>query len=228
MTTVAAAARAMKSRGFENRNPGNIDFDPRNRWRGQIGIEPAPRNGGRPRFAVFESHEYGIRALAMLLTTYYDRHGLRTIRQIVNRWAPPNENHTHRYASFVDDMMPRHTADDRLDLHSYADMRELVVAIIKFELGGMPYEDAAIDRGLAMAGLPKPVQTLADAAATSTGRSALDMATAVGAAAPAAAVVQAMSGLPQWTGVALVLAVTGIVLLLILQRRRDRPTPAEG
>jgi len=75
-----------QTRGYRNRNPGNIDHQPANRWQGLADppIETAPP-GSRARFARFVSHEYGIRALAVLLTTYQDRHGLRTIRGIITR-----------------------------------------------------------------------------------------------------------------------------------------------
>src|SRR4051812_2651489 len=109
-----ASTAAVNSRGFRNRNPGNIDFAPSNKWQGQVGLGDGWLPAGQRRFAAFESHEYGIRALAMLLTTYQDRYGLRTIRQIVSRWAPGNENDTGAYVRFVDQRMPRHGADDTL------------------------------------------------------------------------------------------------------------------
>lgn len=146
-------SRVLQSRGYRNKNPGNIDFNPRNKWVGQVGIEPAPHDNGRPRFAVFDSHEHGIRALAMLLQTYQDRHDLKTIRQIINRWAPSNENNTNSYVRFVDDFLPNHSADDPIDVHKYADARLLVEAIIRKELGGNPYDDATINEGLRRAGV---------------------------------------------------------------------------
>ncbi len=101
-------------------------------------IEPAPP-GGRARFARFVSHEYGIRALALLLTTYQDRHGLRTIRGIVTRWAPGAENDTEAYIAAVARRMDRHPRAE-LDLHRHEDLRPLVEAIIVHELGGNPYD----------------------------------------------------------------------------------------
>lgn len=142
-----------EARGYRNKNPGNIDFNPRNKWVGQVGIEPVPRDNGRPRFAVFSSHEYGIRAIAMLLQTYQDRHDLKTIRQLINRWAPNNENNTNSYVRFVDDFLPNRTADDPIDVHKYADARLLVEAIIRKEIGGNPYAPSVIDEGLRRAGV---------------------------------------------------------------------------
>jgi len=205
------------TRGYRNRNPGNIDYNPANAWQGQVGIET---NGNPPRFAAFSSHEYGIRALAALLTTYYDRYGLDTIRDIINRWAPPVENKTSAYALAVSDSTG-FTLDDRLDMHTYAHMRPLVEAIIKHELGGQPYPDAVIDEGLRLAGLPRPVTTVSAAASTGTGKGAGAVAAAVALAAPAAPLVQSLAGLPTWTGVALVVSVALVALAVILTKRRD-------
>lgn len=211
------------SRGFRNRNPGNIDFNPANKWQGQVGIEQAPPNGGRPRFAVFESHEYGIRTLAALLTVYQDRHGLRTIAGIINRWAPGNENNTAGYIARVARITGR-AASDQLNLHTYADLRPLVEAIITVELGANPYDAATIDRGLTLAGVPKPVETLRAAAATGTGRGVVTGVAATGVVAvavQAAPAVSALQGLDWRVGVALV-AAAGIaaVVYVLTQRKR--------
>lgn len=139
------AEKARQARGYRNRNPGNIDWSASNPWLGQMGKE----HGGR--FAVFETHEYGIRAMARLLQNYQAKHGLHTIRAIINRWAPPVENATGAYVDRVDAAMPRHGADDRLDLKSFPDLRELVEAIITVELGGQPYDAATIDAGVRLA-----------------------------------------------------------------------------
>lgn len=211
------------SRGYRNRNPGNIDWNERNRWQGQIGIEPPPRNG-RPRFAVFESHEFGIRALAALLTTYQDRHGLRTIRGIVNRWAPPVENATGAYVAFVSQRMKR-DPDDRLNLHTYADMRPLVEAIIHKELGGQPYDNATLDEGLRRAGVVKPVDTLRAAAKTGTGKGAVQGAAATGAVAvlvQAAPALAGLQGLDWRVGVAIVVAAAVTAAWWVMVLRRDR------
>lgn len=209
-----------QSRGYRNKNPGNIDWSERNKWQGQVGRE---QSGNPPRFAVFESHEYGIRALAMLLTTYQDRHGLRTIRGIVNRWAPPTENNTGSYVDFVDRFLPNHGPDDRLDLHTYADMRLLVEAIIRKELGGNPYDSATIDAGLRLAGLTPgrvsatgTARAAAGTAAAGVGAVAVvqPLAEAVAQAAPALSV---LNGLAPWLAVLVIVAAAGF---FIWQRSR--------
>ncbi len=213
-----ASTDPMRARGYRNKNPGNIDYNPANKWQGQIGKEAGP-NG---RFAVFSSHEYGIRAIAALLTTYQDRHGLRTIRQLINRWAPPDENVTSAYVRHVAELTG-HDPDAKLDLHRHADMRGLVVAIITHELGGQPYSSRVIDEGLRLAGLRPLAASLVAAATTAEGQSALGWAGLATAAATAAPAIEAVGGLPPWIGVAVVLAVAAVAVAVVLTRRRDTP-----
>lgn len=205
------------TRGYRNRNPGNIDWNERNKWQGQLGREAS---GNPPRFAVFSSHEFGIRALAMLLTTYQDRHGLRTVRGIIERWAPGSENHTEAY---VDAVAGRtgFAADAPLDLHGWTHLRPLVEAIIIHELGGNPYAAATIDEGLRLAGVARPVNSIADAARTGTGQGALTVGAVAAAAATAAPAVQALGALPPWVGVALVVAAASVAVALVLVGRRQ-------
>lgn len=147
----SADAKAMQARGYRNRNPGNIDWSAQNGWLGQIGRETLA--DGKPgRFAVFDTHEHGIRALSRLLITYGERHGLRTVAGIINRWAPPNENITSSYVAFVARLVGV-KADDPVDVTQYAIARPMVEAIIRKELGGCPYPASVIDAGLKLAGI---------------------------------------------------------------------------
>lgn len=141
-------------RGIRNHNPGNIRHgDP---WQGLAKSQPDKA------FATFTSDAYGIRALARTLITYQDKYGLRTIRQIIGRWAPPNENNTAAYVSAVAVQTGRQ-ADDQLDAQSYAHLRPLLESIIRHENGKGPlatpntwYDAATIDKALALAGVEPP------------------------------------------------------------------------
>jgi hypothetical protein len=208
-------AAPRSSRGYRNRNPGNIDWSANNPWQGQVGKE----DGLSGRFAVFESHEYGIRALASLLIRYQDRHGLNTIAGILHRWAPGSENDTGAYVAAVS-RATGFAPDERLDLHSYACLRPLVAAIIGHELGGQPYPAAVLDEGLRRAGVLRAVGTLGEAAATGSGQAAITVGSAAAAAATAAPGLIALGGLPQWLGVALVLAAAAIAVAIVLSKRR--------
>lgn len=84
----------MAARGIENNNPGNIRRS-NEKFVGEI------RPSLDPEFKQFRSMAYGYRALMRVLKTYYHKHGLRTIRGIINRWAPTTENPTGNYISAV-------------------------------------------------------------------------------------------------------------------------------
>jgi hypothetical protein len=203
------------TRGYRNRNPGNIEHVPANKWQG---LADPPSDG---RFCRFVSHEHGIRALAALLTTYQDRHGLRTVRDIIGRWAPPRENDTGAYVAAVARRLGV-GADDPVDLHRHDQLRPMVEAIIAHECAGLAYPPAVIDRALTLAGVPPPApETLRQVATTTgTGRGAV----AVGAAgvatvaAQAAPAIQALGGLAPMVAIAVILAAILGVLLWRLRR----------
>ncbi len=84
------------ARGIRNRNPGNIQTSGWTiRQLGYTGPEP------QGRFATFDTMAHGVAALLRLLLVYRDQHGLKTVRGIINRWAPPNENDTSAYSITV-------------------------------------------------------------------------------------------------------------------------------
>ena len=80
------------SRGLANNNPGNIRRS-KVRYKGEV--QPSRD----PSFKQFESLAWGYRAVFMLLHTYRVRHGLRTIREMISRWAPPSEPYRRTRAS---------------------------------------------------------------------------------------------------------------------------------
>lgn len=81
-------------RGYWNNNPLNIRLNPGNSWKGKI---LANTDGV---FEQFVSMPYGFRA-ALVLFRNYIRKGDNTLAKIVAKWAPPTENHTNIYTSFV-------------------------------------------------------------------------------------------------------------------------------
>jgi hypothetical protein len=210
------------ARGYRNKNPGNIDFNPANKWQGQVGREAT---GNPPRFAVFESHEFGIRALVALLTTYQDRHGLNTITGMISRWCPPKDDHagnqrTDLYIKFVSDKTG-FDANEVIDIHQYIYAEPLVKAIIQKEIGGQPYSQAVIDEGLRRAGVVKPVASFKEAAQTGSGKSAIQVGAIAAAAATAAPALTALSAVPAAVGVVLVLCVTALAIFFVLRNRQD-------
>lgn len=82
-------------RGLRNCNPLNIRHSS-SRWQGMRSQQQDAA------FVQFEAMEWGWRAAFRLLTrTYYQSYRLDTIRTIVARWAPSNENNTQAYINRV-------------------------------------------------------------------------------------------------------------------------------
>jgi hypothetical protein len=145
----------LQTRGYRNRNPGNIRHAKGVRWQGQADQQP---DGA---FVSFTDHKWGIRALCRVLITYQDgrRAGdgskIDCVRDIIERWAPPSENNTKSYQDHVAKLM-KVGVDDTLDVYDWHTMKGLVKAIITHELGGQPYDEATLDSGLIAAGLQLP------------------------------------------------------------------------
>lgn len=83
----------MLPRGLRNNNPLNIRIG--NTW---LGEREHPTDG---EFEEFVTLAYGVRAAFIILRRYIRRYHLNTIRLIVERWAPRNENETEKYIQFV-------------------------------------------------------------------------------------------------------------------------------
>ena len=87
----------MEPRGIRNNNPLNIR-NSADKWQGLSTLQEDRE------FFQFVSMEYGWRAAFVILCrTYYGKYGLKTIRDIVSRWAPAKENNTEAYIRHVSD-----------------------------------------------------------------------------------------------------------------------------
>lgn len=139
----------MTARGIRNNNPGNIDFNPRNNWQGQLGVEP----GGR--FAIFDSPENGIRAAGKLLLNYRGKDGMPgvgkpgidTPLEFISRWAPSSENDTLSYAQAFAKRLGVGIRDS-INIAEPKVLRAAVVSIIVHENGLNPYKDSIVDEGI--------------------------------------------------------------------------------
>lgn len=130
-------------RGIRNRNPGNIRKSG-DRWKGLAPLQSDPA------FFVFETPLWGIRAMAVILRNYQRRHRLKSLAQIIGRWAPAGENDTAGYVAAVSKAMnigPR----AQLDLNDAASLRALIAAIIRHENGHQPYDLGTIDMAIDLA-----------------------------------------------------------------------------
>lgn len=131
------------TKGLRLNNPGNIerDGDP---WQGLAPDQPDPR------FCKFSTPEYGIRAICKIIRVYQKKYKARSIRDIINRWAPPTENPTDHYAANVSKWsgIP---VDAVLDTSDPAVMAGIVKGIIRQENGVQPYPDETINAGVSLA-----------------------------------------------------------------------------
>jgi hypothetical protein len=128
-----------KPRGIRNNNPGNIRHG--SPWLGMTQYQPDSD------FIKFNSPVYGIRALNKILKTYSTQHKIKTVRGVVSRWAPSNENDTESYVLSVADKLDVQP-DQVIDIKNHAP--ELTTAIIYHENGQQPYSTTVINTGVAM------------------------------------------------------------------------------
>lgn len=118
----------MKSRGLRNCNPGNIRRTPQ-RWQGEV----VPSRDGA--FKQFISMAWGYRAMLVLLDTYRRKYGLETLRGIISRYAPPEENDTSAYVDAVAKWAAIADPDAPLDFADADRMKALVAAMSRVENG---------------------------------------------------------------------------------------------
>lgn len=114
-------------RGLRNNNPGNIR-------RSSDIFQGEKTPGSDQAFKQFETMAYGYRAIFKILASYSRRHQLHTIRGMIGRWAPANENNTSAYVSLVSSYsgIP---ADAPLDVQDPALMIPVVAAMSRVENG---------------------------------------------------------------------------------------------
>jgi len=159
-------------RGLRNFNPGNVDRGT-DRWLGM-----SDDQSGDSRFIVFTAPEYGIRCVMRLLITYHERHGLNTLRGIINRWAPAQGKnpttgvaYTQNTAGYIGhaSRLTGFDPDEQLDLFDRDTNVRITKAIIRHENGdprshGLPefwYDDDMYAKAAALAGFVAEVKPLA-------------------------------------------------------------------
>lgn len=131
------------TRGERNNNPGNIreSAGDKTKWVGERATDDDKA------FEEFIKPEDGIRALAVTLHTYYTKYALNTVKAIIWRWAPSNENNTHAYIAAVAAQM--HVApDSALNLADVDILVSLVKAIIHHENGRCIYPDPVVQEAV--------------------------------------------------------------------------------
>ena len=138
--------------GMRNNNPGNIKEVGEN-WQGMV--PRALRNEDGRTFVQFSTMPWGIRAAYRVLRTYRDRHGLNTVRKIVNRWAPPGPEQSQTVVTNYMNAVARAAGvgpDDVLP-DTPAKNRAVLTAKFAFENGGQMPSASDLAEGFELAGI---------------------------------------------------------------------------
>lgn len=149
----------MEPRGIRLNNPGNIRKSSAV-WQGAAEDQPDAA------FVKFTAPEWGIRAIARVLIVYQDKRKagdgskVDTVKDFIERWAPPNENNTGAYVEHVTKIMAI-GATATIDVYDYSTMLGLVKGIILHENGKNPYPDWVLEKGIKLAGILPPDKALA-------------------------------------------------------------------
>jgi len=115
----AAVAPTAEGKAGVYNNPGNVEAT--EGWAGDTG----ERYGENGRFAVFDSPEMGLRALMRdVRTKIKDSKG--SIKQMITKYAPPNENPTDKYIAYVEKAVGKKKA-------ALKDAPAITKAILEFE-----------------------------------------------------------------------------------------------
>lgn len=132
--TVREKELQLLTRGYRNNNPGNI-IKSSITWLGKIFSKDS-------KFEQFDTMQNGVRALMKLLRSYYYTHKLTTIRQIINKYAPPIENETDAYINAV---CREVGIGPDVIFHFYDLVKPLAKAIVKHENGVQAIDEQTYD-----------------------------------------------------------------------------------
>lgn len=135
----------MTSRGIRNNNPGNIDYNPGNKWKGLLPPDPLIES----RFCRFESPECGIRAIMCLLRTYQRKYHCDSVLALINRYAPDIENNTSSYVKSVCNALSVNS-NEKISTDDKNTLIALTKAIIQHENGSQPYDNETFEKAYSL------------------------------------------------------------------------------
>lgn len=143
--------------GLANNNPGDLKCCDGNNWQGLAG------NDGT--FDTFTDTTWGIRAMAVDLTTKINSDGLNTITAIISDYAPPSQNPTAQYIANV--ASSTGFSPTQVLTADAITLAKLIRAMINQEIGAtlsaQYVSDSDIQAGISMMGasVPSPTEQLA-------------------------------------------------------------------
>lgn len=148
------ADKVLNTSGYKGCNPLNVRASS-DKWRGSIGQSD---NG----YVIFSTPMDGIRAAATVIKNYGTKYGINTVRDIVSRYAPASENPTDDYIANVC-KGTGYQPDEKLDTKNPEVLKKLVTAMMKQEIGDVPYSEETINEGVQRAlGNATPAQQTAE------------------------------------------------------------------
>lgn len=131
--------KVLNTSGYKGCNPLNVRASS-DKWKGSIGSSD---NG----YVIFSTPMDGIRAAATVIKNYGTKYGINTVRDIVSRYAPASENPTDDYIANVC-KGTGYDPDEKLDTKNPEVLKKLVTAMMKQEIGDVPYSDETINEGV--------------------------------------------------------------------------------
>lgn len=138
-------ASADHIRAVRNNNPGNVRVGAK--WQGLMPREQmTPEQAAETAFCVFQSPEWGFRAMATIFKNYARLDKITTLRQAISRWAPPSENNTKAYVQSVADYTGC-DPDKPFGFQSPANMASLCKAVSIHECGGWFFQQSDLMNG---------------------------------------------------------------------------------
>lgn len=146
--------KVLNTSGYKGCNPLNVRASS-DKWRGSIGQSD---NG----YVIFSTPMDGIRAAATVIKNYGTKYGINTVRDIVSRYAPASENPTDDYIANVC-KGTGYQPDEKLDTKNPEVLKKLVTAMMRQEIGDVPYSEETINEGVQRAlGNVTPAQQTAE------------------------------------------------------------------
>jgi hypothetical protein len=132
------------TRGERLNNPGNIRHVIGTTWLGQS-AEQLDES-----FVTFDDPVFGFRAMTRIFLSY-ERRGIDTLSEAIDRWAPPNENNSQAY---IEDVCEHCAISSDASVSLTSIMPQLNKAVTWHEQGGCIYSDDQITQGIALAESP--------------------------------------------------------------------------
>lgn len=138
-TPPKVADKVLNTSGYKGCNPLNVKVFG-NKWRGLIGQDERGH-------AIFSRPEEGIRAGVKVIQTYANKYGLNTIEGILSRFAAADSLTMGAYVDNVSHASG-YAPDEPLDVKNPEVFKKIIPAMIRQEIGDVPYSEETINEGV--------------------------------------------------------------------------------